>query len=159
MLDPFSAEFADALFARYPEWQGHMRSQPAGEGGDYLEVRVPRPVDDDTVGGMVISTENGEVTVQCGRHAHFSADSGGAWSGVLALIDGVVGEDRVFARFQRGDSVLGGKSLGAAEAAALIESGPPSAPLHPRSDAVPDVISLWSWRGTYDRTLERRSRP
>jgi hypothetical protein len=152
MLDPFSQGIADALFLKYPEWRDLAATRLDNEGNEYLHLRVARPVENDPVGGLTISTEDEEATVQCGRHWHSHFDTPAE---ALDFIDEVLDERRVFARFQQGESVLGGRSVDAATAKALIETGPPSEPFHPRTKAVADTVSLWSWRGTYDATVRR----
>jgi hypothetical protein len=152
MLDRFSQDVADALFLKYPEWRSLAATRQDGGGGGYLHLSVARPVEDDPVGGLTISTEDEEVTVQCGRHWHSHFDSP---SEALDFIAEVLDERQVFARFQQGDSVLGGRSIGAAEAQTLIDTGPPPGPFHPRIKVVADAVSLWSWRGTYDATVRR----
>jgi hypothetical protein len=129
MLDDYSKEFADALFARFPEWRDASSTRRDRHGRAYLHVGVARPVDDDPVGGLAISTEDEEVTIECGRHWHGHFD----WesfddqlsSEVLDFLAGVLAEEHVFVRFQLGDSVLGGKRVDRATARALIENGPP----------------------------------
>lgn len=157
MLDAFSREFAEVLFERFPEWRDASSTRRDGQGREYLHVGLARPVENDPVGGVTISTENEEVTVACGRHwhSHFCPSSDEALSELFAFLRDVFEEELVFVRFQLGDRVLGGESVDVATAKELIVNGPPLEPFHPRLGVVADVLSLWSWRGTFDRTVKR----
>jgi hypothetical protein len=156
MLDSFSQDVADALFVKFPEWRGLATTRQDADGGEHLHLSVARPVENDPVGGLTISTKSEEATVQCGRHWHSHFDT---TSELLDFIAEVLDERQVFARFQQGDSVLGGRSVEPAAAKLLIATGPPSEPFHPRIKVVADTVSLWSWRGNYDATVKRGRAP
>lgn len=154
MLDEHSQKFADALFRRYPQWKDGSSVRKDREGRDYLHVQVARPVEDDQVGGLTISTADAEVTIECGRHYHGHFPNDQLLSDIFEFLDRVISEEYVFVRYQRGDGVLGGSRIDQSTAASLIENGPPRLPLHPRSRTVPDTVSLWSWKGTFDRIVK-----
>lgn len=152
MLDDHSKRVSAALLARYPQWAANIGTRSNPDGTQHLVVTVPRPIEDDPVGGLVIDSENREITVECGQHYHdhFQNYDSGVPGDLFEFLDEVVAEEIVFARMQRGDIVLGGRSLDPAAARALIGGGPwPEL----RGAIQPDTLWLWSWRGTFDARL------
>ncbi len=150
MLDRFSAEVDAALRERYPQWAAAIATRAGRAGGEIVAITVPRPVAGDVVGGLVIDSDNGEITVQCGQHYHSHFGDWGpgrAWDEAFAFIDGIVGEEAICARFERGPQVLGGSVVTAAEARAVLAGIDLPTVVVRRQ---PDLIWLWSWRGTFD---------
>lgn len=97
-LDPFSREFADALFAKYPEWQTLGKAESAEDGSYYLDLVVPAPESARADYGLVASTNEGVVLVGFDHfHTHIYACVGdGNLQGpefALRIIDQFVTEE------------------------------------------------------------------
>jgi hypothetical protein len=158
MLDEYSRRFAEVFFTQFPEWRDAATIRRDHEGRAYLHIRLARPINGDPVGGLAISTENDEVTIECGRHWHGHFDwepSDQLSSEVFAFLAEVFSEKQVFVRFEHRGGVVGGTKLDADMARDIIANRVPQQPLHPRFPVMPDTLSLWSWRGTFDKTVRR----
>jgi len=150
VLDPYSKAASAALLQRFPEWAVFVGSRANPDGSQHLVVAVPRPLPDDPVGGLVVDTAGGEMTVECGQHyhSHFDDQSGGqGWDEAFAFIAAILDESLVCARYERGGAALGGTTMTAKDAQAL-RAGKTIPEFLTRSGA--DSVWLWSWRGTAD---------
>ncbi len=71
-LDNFSRQVAEALFAKFPQWQAYATAEEAANGKAYLSVTVPAPAEASAAHGLTITTEDGVVTVGFDwYHSHF----------------------------------------------------------------------------------------
>lgn len=145
-----SREFGDVLFARHPEWTQLREFRRNEDGTDYFTIHVPRPIPDDCVGGLTISTGDSEITIECGQHWH--THRGPPWSDVMSYIQAILDEELVFVRMMHDQRVLGARCVDADTARRLIDEGPKLAATW-NSRLVPDRLNLWSWLGTYDAEL------
>lgn len=71
-LDDFSQKAAEKLFSRYPQWRGLETPESAKDGSIYLRLTVPALPEAHVEHGLMISTENRELTIGFDAyHSHF----------------------------------------------------------------------------------------
>ncbi len=73
-LDPFSKQFAKALFSEWPKWRDlAVIEQDEDSGGKYLMVSVPSPSTSNLEQPLSVSTYDNEVTVSIDLyHCHLT---------------------------------------------------------------------------------------
>lgn len=71
-MDPFSLAAADEIFAAFPEWRALAREEQADDGTCFLVIEVKAPLEANVEHGLIVDTQNREVTVgfDC-YHSHF----------------------------------------------------------------------------------------
>lgn len=71
-MDSFSLSTADEIFTAFPEWQAFAREEQADGGSSFLIIKVTPPLEADVEHGLVVDTQNQEVTVGFDYyHSHF----------------------------------------------------------------------------------------
>lgn len=71
-LDDFSLGVADRLFTKFPEWRKFAEIKATDNQIKYLQLEITPPPGASVVSGLIISTENKEVTIGFDYyHGHF----------------------------------------------------------------------------------------
>jgi hypothetical protein len=147
-LNDHSREFAHRLFREFPDWIQYARYDPYEEfEKEALLVEVPR-ASDGSGHGLFITTSEWEVAVGFGEnfHTRFGVDrdpqSGNFLDAAMDFIRDFVAERVAVATARQGNEWLGAWQVDPREPqldGALEEEGV--------------VVTIRSWRGTYDREL------
>ena len=109
-LDSFSRDVAVRLFSKYPQWRAFATVEPSTQGDCFLSVTVPAPAEADVEHGLVVSTEDGVVTVGFDYfHTHFypAVGDGDQFGTDYALhfIDEVLSEQVAAISWWKGDAL------------------------------------------------------
>jgi len=149
-LNDHSRQFAQMLFARWPQWMQHARFDPYEDfEKEALLVEVPRPVDGSSH-GLYITTSEWEISIGFGENFHTRFGTSGETKSTndfyikaMDFIADFVGEKCVLATAFQDEEWLGAwrvdlqkQSLAEIE----IESG--------------TLIRIRSWNGTHDCELK-----
>lgn len=145
-LNAFSMKFADQLFRAYPDWRrfARIKSGAVGDGG-VLVVEVPPPPEAKVNYGLVITTDNDEVTVGFDHyHSHFDwpvrfDEPTEPTINPMAFIAAILAEQIAVASWWEGETWVG---------SAMLSSGE-----EPEKFAPPRAITVRvrSWKGTLNR--------
>ena len=104
MKSSLSSQFAEVLFAGYPEWRGYIAPNQADEIGLLVKVPSPNPK---LSSGLYIEVDS-EITVGTDwYHSHFWGDAGEAIERAMAFIDGFLTEKVVVLAFFNRDKWTG----------------------------------------------------
>jgi hypothetical protein len=108
MLESLSQQFADGLFARYPQWREYVA--PDSGDGLALELTIPSP-NPRLTAGLYIET-NGEITVGVDWfHVHCWGEGAAAVQHALDFIDQFLSEELVVLAYFKGDKWTGSRSV------------------------------------------------
>jgi hypothetical protein len=147
-LNDHSRGFAHRLFREFPDWIRYARFDPYEDfEKEALLVEVPRPTDG-SGNGLFITTSEWEVAVGFGEnfHTRFGADDDTEGANFLdeamAFIRDFVAERIAVATAHQGHEWLG---------AWKIDPNAEDYDLPEREEGV--VVTIRSWRGTYDREI------
>ncbi|MBX3412996.1 MAG: hypothetical protein KF708_09940 [Pirellulales bacterium] len=134
MLNEFSQQFADRLFARYHDWRGLWSARV---GATVLELEIPCP-NPNARTGPCINSDCDELTVGFDQyHTHFfGRDDESNSQDALEFIDAILAEEMVILIYHKGGEWL--KSM----AVRLIDFWPPPDP------GVTRIVR--SWNGSLD---------
>jgi len=154
-LDDDSQQFADLLFARFPEWRqfGEVFVEGKREEG-YLAVNVPAPSASTPPAPedyLYIITPYGGVTVGFGgSHVDFDTSNGLTEEEMLTkpfeFIDDILEERLVMGHARQGSEWRGSVQGKPSEE--------PNVSHLSRWNIAFDTIRLRSWKGTYDRIIK-----
>jgi hypothetical protein len=142
-MTPFSHETAQIVFRDFPDWRAFSREERNHDGTLYLVVEVPPPAEANTLLGLVVSTDNDEVTVAFDYyHSHFDEwSSNDDWAhqyAALPFVQGLLSETIAVTSWWRGNEWRGSSQQLAG------------------TDAEPDHITdfsrirVRSWKGTFN---------
>ena len=141
VLDPFSREFAAALFAAHPDWRTLARTEVAADESRYLVVEVPAPSGTDLAQALWIHTDAEEVTIGLDHHhAHFEWPPRTGRS-PLSFIDDLIAERWMITTGLRDDGWVCWSS-----------SGPAKEDIETLGQ-IATRIRVRSWKGSLDRDV------
>ncbi|HEY2032747.1 MAG TPA: hypothetical protein VGH02_03590 [Rhizomicrobium sp.] len=148
-LNPFSVEFARALFSKYPSWREFSKIDSSNYSTNFLVVEVPAPAESKADFPLIIDTEGDEVTVGFDRyHSHFNwPPFDEVHQNPLVFIDDIV-QERVAIASLWGDSRwLGSQTL-----------APPERTEGILRKSRAEVLRIRSWNGRFnaDRPVDNR---
>ena len=145
-LDEFSGGFARALFAAHPDWVCYARLEIADDGETPdLIVEVPSPHSANGANGLMIYTEDFEVTISFAfYHNHFNwpVPDVDKMIDPLAVVAAILNEDVAAASSWNDDKWCGSW---------LVDRGEQIAP--PNKFSPGNCIRVRSWNGALDQDL------
>jgi hypothetical protein len=88
-MDHFSEQTASEILAAFPAWRAHARAEQRDDGTSYFVLQIPAPTEAAVDHGLLIHTDNVEVTVGFDfYHSHFdSAVGDGEHFGTAAAVE------------------------------------------------------------------------
>jgi hypothetical protein len=136
MPGPLSRPFADALFAKYPQWRQYVA--PDSGDGLGLEMTIPSP-NPQLTAGLTIEAD-GEITIGVDWfHMQCAGDGGPAVRQAIDFIDQFLNEELVVLAYFQGDKWTGSRCVG---------------PKDPWPDPAPGERRLaLSWTGRLDAEM------
>ncbi len=115
-MDEFSAAIAEELFADFPEWRIFAQELKADDGSQYLVVEVPSPKEADTPNGILITTNDTEITVSFdGYHSHFrhwrTTEPADYYRAAYVFVRSILNESVAIASCWNGERCLGASQV------------------------------------------------
>jgi hypothetical protein len=110
MIDQLSQQFADTLFAKYPEWRQYV----APDSGDSLSLEITIPSPNPRLTASLYIEIDGEITLGVDWfHLHCSGEGAPAIQQAIDFIDAFLNEELVVLAYFRGDKWTGSRCVGA----------------------------------------------
>jgi len=149
-LNPFSAEFARALFSKYPSWREFSKVDSSNYSKNLLVVEVPGPIESKADFPLIIDTDGDEVTVGFDRyHSHFNwPPFDEVHQNPLVFIDDIVRERVAIASLWGEGRWLGSQAVAPPEGTGGI-----------LRDSRAKILRIRSWNGRFnaDQPVDNRA--
>lgn len=147
-MTDFSAKASEQLFARFPEWRQYAKSEAEADGKPFVRLDVPAPTGANAHCGLVISTANGEVTIEFDYyHSHFDDMVGNGTNvgteAALDLIAQLLAEKVAAVSWWHGEDWRGSTLIEAGEKPKLDDFTGPF-----------NRIRIRSWKGTLNADVD-----
>jgi hypothetical protein len=143
-MDAFSLAAANEIFDAFPKWRALAREEPADNGNSFLVVEVTPPASSNVEHGLVIDTDNEEITVgfDC-YHCHFDTWVGDGehfgTQAALEFVKQIISERVSVVSWWHDDKWRGSSQLAAG-----------ASPEQPSWQSSFNRVRIRSWKGSYN---------